>query len=69
MFEASQSSISDGAPALREVKVEPFDLREHMFATTSNRLVRMESDLAARKEILGLYKEPSNNTGESYYKW
>ena len=46
-FEEPPPLSADDTPILKEVmKIEPFDLHEHMYATTSNRLVRMERDLA-----------------------
>ena len=37
---------ADGTPILKEVKIEPFDLHGHMYASTSNRLVRIEREIS-----------------------
>ena len=60
-------SSADGTPILKEVKIEPFDLHEHMYATTSNRLVRMERDLTPR--LLGVrpFKNYPRYGGGRYY--
>ena len=60
-------SSADGTSILKEVKIEPFDLHEHMYATTSNRLVRMERDLAPWLLGAGPFKNSPRYGGGCYY--
>ena len=57
----------DGVSVLKEVKIEPLDLHEEMYASTSNGFMRIKRDLELGLLGVGPFKNSPYYVGGRYY--